>query len=170
MPRRRAATEPPVPPEHDPELPAEPGSGSATPDVSLDSVGVVGITRRRVAWLLAAIFATWIVIVFARQVGEAQAATGRADAIAARNAQLSADVQALQRELGSIQQPAFVAQQAAANALGHPEERPFRLAPGVAPLPSGAPGSAEVRLGATDGTTIPLESWLSLLFGDASPG
>ncbi|HEY3522922.1 MAG TPA: hypothetical protein VGK63_04405 [Candidatus Limnocylindrales bacterium] len=165
---RRAARDPAVEPER-----PEPVTGSSepvdeNPQVPLDGIGVVGITRRRVAWLLAAIVATWIVIVFARQVGEAQAASARADAIGARNAALETDVAALQGELQTIQKPAFVEQQAAANGLGRPNERPFRLAPGAAPVPAGAPGSTEVRLGGRDDTPTPLESWLELLFGSGS--
>jgi cell division protein FtsB len=147
-----------------------PDSVDSASQLPLDGLGVVGITRRRVAWLLAAIVATWIVIVFARQVGEAQAAAATADAIASRNAALAANVTALQQELETIQQPAFVEQQAAANGLGRPNERPFRLAPGAAPLPPGAPGSTEVRLGGRDDTPTPLESWLDLLFGAGSAG
>lgn len=165
---RRAARDPAVEPER-----PEPVTASSEPvdenlQVPLDGIGVVGITRRRVAWLLAAIVATWIVIVFARQVGEAQAASARADAIGARNAALETDVAALQGELQTIQKTAFVEQQAAANGLGRPNERPFRLAPGAAPVPAGAPGSTEVRLGGRDDTPTPLESWLELLFGSGS--
>ncbi len=149
---------------------ADPDDASGAAQVPLDGLGVVGITRRRIAWLLAAIVATWIVIVFARQVGEAQAASARADEIAARNGALAANVTALQEELRTIQRPAFIEQQAAANGLGRPNERPFRLAPGAAPLPAGAPGSTEVRLGGHDDRPTPLESWLDLLFGSGSAG
>jgi hypothetical protein len=170
MPRRRAASDPAVPSEPgDATVPGGPRATPDPPDPALDGIGVVGITRRRVAWLLAAIVATWIVIVFARQVGEAQAASARADAIAVQNTALAADVSALQRELDTIQQPAFVAQQAAANGLGRPAERPFRLAAGAPSLGPDAPGSAEVSLGARERAPTPLESWLSLLFGDGAP-
>jgi cell division protein FtsB len=136
---------------------------------ALDALGVVGITRRRVAWLLGAIVATWIVIVFARQVGEASTASARAAELQASNADLAANVAALQRELATIQEEPFVLQQARANGLGSPNERPFRLAPGAPPLPADAPGSAISRLGPPVHHQTPLESWLSLLFGP-SPG
>ena len=168
---RRAPREPAVEPERsDVMAPADVEADANATQVPLDGLGVVGITRRRVAWLLAAIVATWIVIVFARQVGEAQTAAATADAIAARNATLAANVTALQQELQTIQRTAFVEQQAAANGLGRPNERPFRLAPGAAPLPAAAPGSVEVRLGGVGRTQTPLESWLSLLFGTEPTG
>jgi cell division protein FtsB len=174
MPRRRpsgsAAESEPVADAPSVDAP-HPPTGSPEPtddgiDLSLEGLGVVGVTRRRVAFLLGAIVATWIVIVFARQVGEAQAASTRASDMAAANAALSADVDALHRELDTIQQPAFVDQQARANGLGRPNERPFRLAPGAAPLAPDAPGSAVTRLGSTEHRQTPLESWLSLLLGD----
>jgi cell division protein FtsB len=147
---------------------SEPASESPDPAVApplpLDGLGV-GITRRRVAFLLAAIVAVWIVIVFARQVGQASDAAARADVIAGQNAALEADVAALHREVGTIQDERFVLQQARANGLGSPDERPFRLAPGASPLPADAPGSTAVRLGTTEHHETPLEAWLSLLFG-----
>jgi cell division protein FtsB len=158
--------------------PPTPTEGPASPDVPstppfpglpLEGFGVVGITRRRVAWLLAAILATWVVIVFARQVGEASTASAQASRIETDNAQLAANVAALQRELDTIQQEPFVMQEARANGLGGPNERPFRLAPGASPLPPDAPGSALTRLGSIGHRQTPLESWLSLLFGPATP-
>jgi cell division protein FtsB len=170
---RRAAPAPPAPeadrvaePHPGPDV-AEPAS--PTPTLALDGLGVVGITRRRVAWLLAAIVATWVVIVFARQVGEASTAAAQAAQIQGQNAALSANVAALRRELDTIQQQPFVLQQARANGLGRPDERPFRLAPGTPPLPPNAPGSAVARLGSVGHPQTPLETWLSLLFGPGQP-
>jgi cell division protein FtsB len=151
------------------DTPAVPAEDFADPQrLPLEGFGVVGITRRRVAWLLAAIVATWVVIVFARQVGEASTASGRASAIEAQNEQLAANVAALRRELDTIQRRPFILQQARANGLGEPNERPFRLAPGSSPLPANAPGSAVARLGSVTHRDSPLESWLSLLFGPSS--
>jgi cell division protein FtsB len=170
-----------VPPSPDPaddvaaappaSAPTLPGDGSSAPQsLPLEGFGVVGITRRRVAWLLAAIVATWVVIVFARQVGEASTAAGRASVIEAQNEQLAANVAGLRRELDTIQRRPFILQQARANGLGEPNERPFRLAPGSSPLPANAPGSAVARLGSVTHRDTPLESWLSLLFGPSSSG
>ncbi len=143
-----------------------PATSAALP---LEGFGVVGITRRRVAWLLAAIVATWVVIVFARQVGEASTASARAAEIQGQNADLSANVAALRREIDTIQQRPFVLQQARANGLGQPNERPFRLAAGSPPLPPDAPGSAVARLGSVGHHQTPLEAWLTLLFGPEEP-
>jgi cell division protein FtsB len=144
------------------------GPDEAAARLPLDGLGVVGITRRRVAWLLAALVATWIVIVFARQVGEASAASARAAEIQAGNADLAANVVALQRELQTIQQEPFILQQARANGLGGPNERPFRLAPGTGPLRADAPGSTSERLGSLPRHQSPLDAWLTLLFGSGT--
>jgi hypothetical protein len=146
------------------EVPAEAPDPAAPAPLPLDGLGV-GITRRRVAFLLGAIVAVWIVIVFARQVGQASDAAARAETIAGQNAALEGNVAALHRELGTIQDERFVLQQARANGLGSPNERPFRLAPGSSPLPEDAPGSTAVRLGIVEHDETPLEAWLSLLFG-----
>jgi cell division protein FtsB len=155
-------------PTEGPAQPANAQPASPFPGLPLEGFGVVGITRRRVVWLLAAILATWVVIVFARQVGEASTASAQASRIENDNAQLAANVAALQRELDTIQQEPFVMQEARANGLGRPNERPFRLAPGASPLPPDAPGSAITRLGSIGHRQTPLESWLSLLFGPAT--
>jgi cell division protein FtsB len=173
-PKSRAEPAPPTRADPEPEstapnerVPGEPASVA----LPLDGLGVVGITRRRVAFLLGAIVAVWIVIVFARQVGEASTAAARAAQIEQQNDALAATVDGLHRELDSIQQQRFVLQQARASGLGSPDERPFRLAPGASPLPPNAPGSTAVRLGSVEHHETPLESWLSLLFGPAaSPG
>jgi hypothetical protein len=139
---------------------------SATPD--LGGLSVVGITRRRVGWASATFVAIWIVVVFARQVGDAQAATNHASQLAHDNAALAAEVDGLQRELDLIVKPDYVAQEARAHRFGSPREISFSLDPSVPAPVDGAPGSASVRLGATTDRETPLESWLSLLFGPTS--
>lgn len=139
----------------------------AVATLSLEGLTVAGITRRRIAWLLAAFVSLWLVVVFARQVGEASAATARADDMALANQQLAADVDALGRELHLIQRQDFVEQQARGEGLGRGREVPFRLAADAPPLPADAPGSAAVRLGTERVQRTPLESWLSILFGPA---
>ncbi len=135
---------------------------SGGPDLS--GLPIAGITQRRMTFLLGAVLAAWIVIVFARQVGEASAASSRAEAMIVDNAVRHAEVAALERELDRIQQRRFVVQQARAHGLGGHNEIAFTLDPDAPPLPAGAPGSAAVRLGAPPSVS-PLESWLGLLFG-----
>jgi cell division protein FtsB len=146
------------------EAPAEGGPGGP---VDLSGISVAGITRRRVGWASAALVAIWIVVVFARQVGDAQAATGHAEQLARDNAELATEVEALQKELDLIVQPDYVAVEARGERFGSPKEIPFTLDPSVPAPVDGAPGSASVRLGSTTDHRTPLESWLSLLFGPA---
>jgi cell division protein FtsB len=139
--------------------------GTLADGVDLAGLSIAGITRRRVGWVAAGLLAIWIVIVFARQVGDASAAANRSAQLAADNAALAAEVQALQAEANLIVQPDYVAIAARGQGFGAPHEIAFTLAPTVAPPVDGAPGSASVRLGATTDHQTPLDSWLSLLFG-----
>ena len=141
--------------------------GGPTAPADLSGISVAGITRRRVGWASAALVAVWIVVVFARQVGDAQAATGHAEQLAHDNAELATEVAALQKELDLIVQPDYVAVEARGERFGSPKEIPFTLDPSVPAPVDGAPGSASVRLGSTTEHRTPLESWLSLLFGPA---
>jgi cell division protein FtsB len=136
---------------------------SVAPDLA--ALPIVGITRRRMAALLGVLLAAWIVVVFARQVGEASAATAKAADIAAGNVALRQEVAALQGELGVIGRPEYVSQQARGYGLGSRTEVAFRLAPDAPSLPANAPGSAAVRLGSELTDVSPLERWLTLLFG-----
>jgi len=133
--------------------------------VDLTGLSVAGITRRRVGWAAAALVAAWIVILFARQVGDAQAAANSAVQLAADNAALSDEVDSLQNELELIVRPQYIGLEARAHRFGSPREIPFTLDPSVPAPVDGAPGSASVRLGATNDRQTPLDSWLSLLFG-----
>jgi len=133
--------------------------------VDLAGLSVAGITRRRVAWVSAAFVAVWIVVVFARQVGDAQAAANRAVQLARDNEALAAEVAALQHERDLIVEPNYVAQEARGHGLGTPKEIAFSLDPNVPPPVDGSPGSASARLGASTDRPTPLESWLSILFG-----
>jgi cell division protein FtsB len=157
-------TDAPQPGEADGAAPD--GTPSRRPDgVDLGGFSIVGITRRRVGWTSAALVAVWIVIVFARQVGDAQAAANRAEQLAADNTALAQEVAALQHERDQIVQPGYVGQEARAYRFGNAREIPFTLDPSVPAPVDGAPGSASVRLGAGADRQTPLESWLSLLFG-----
>ena len=140
------------------------GLAVAAGEPDLAALPVVGITRRRLAAIIGVALAVWIVLVFARQVSEASAASGRADAMIAANAVRREEVAALERELAQIQQPRFVLQQARGYGLGGRKEIPFTLDPGAPPLDANAPGSATQRVGAGSSMT-PLERWLTVLFG-----
>ena len=156
----------------DPEPPApnvdevDPATVASTrPTVDLSTLPIVGLTRRRMAMIAAAMLAAWIVIAFARQVAEASEAASRAQDIASGNAMLSLEVAAMQRELESIGRERFVEQEARAHGVGGSDEIAFTLAPDSPPLPADAPGSAAVRLGAEVEGVSPLERWLTVLFG-----
>jgi cell division protein FtsB len=148
---------------------ADPDAGAERPveRVDLSGLSVAGITRRRVGFVAGAFLAIWIVVVFARQVGDATAASNRAAQLVTDNAALAAEVQSLQAEVDQIVRPEVVAIAARGERLGDAREIPFTLDPSVPAPIDGAPGSASVRLGATPERRTPLESWLSLLFGPA---
>ena len=155
-----------APDDADPTPSADP---SATPaprpgEPSLTALPIAGFTRRRMAIVLGALLVAWIVFVFARQVSEAAAASGRAEAMVVSNDQRREQVAALERELERIGDRRFILQQARGYGLGGRHEIPFSLAGGAPSLPPDAPGSASVRVGASTSTS-PLERWLTLLFG-----
>jgi hypothetical protein len=143
-------------------------SEPATRDLpDLSTLAIAGLTRRRLAAILGTLLTIWIVVVFARQVGDASTATARAQQMALDNVALAADVAGYERELGEIQQARFYEQQARAYRVGTTKEIAFTLAADAPPLPEDAPGSASVRLGAPTTHVTPLERWLTLLFGPA---
>jgi cell division protein FtsB len=146
-----------------------PGPGAPTPAAaalgSLADLPVAGLTRRRVALMLGALLAAWVIVLFARQVGEASEASTRADAMRAANERLSGDVEALKAELELIQRQAYIEQQAREYRLGEAREIPFILEADAPALGPDAPGSASVRLGAAVERRSPMEAWIELLFG-----
>ena len=148
--------------------PSDPVAAMAAEGIDLSSLTVAGITRRRVGWVAAGLLSAWIVVVFARQAGEAATASNRAEQIARDNAALAAEVALLERELEIIERPEYVAQQARAYGVGSPKEIPFTLDRSVPDPGPDAPGSASLRVGATAERSTPLESWLSLLFGPSN--
>ena len=148
--------------EDDPSASGPPPSAVAEPNLA--ALPIAGLSQRKVASILGVLVAAWIIILFARQVGDAAAASARADAMIADNAARKAQVAALDRELARIQQSNFVLLQARAHGLGGHKEIPFTLDPDAPPLPSDAPGSAAQRVGAPDPVS-PLDQWLALLFG-----
>src|SRR6266545_7944501 len=71
--------------------------GPGGPDLA--ALPIAGITQRRVAILLGALIAAWIILLFARQVGDASAASSRAEAMVVENAARHAEIAGLEREL-----------------------------------------------------------------------
>jgi cell division protein FtsB len=166
--RRPAATPEPDAPE---SAAPEPVVGAPTPAAtsalgSLADLPVAGLTRRRIAILIGALVAAWVIVLFARQVGEASEATARADAMRTANVRLQGEVSDLESELSLIQKQAFISLAARQYRLGTPNEVPFTLAEDAPILADDAPGSALVRLGTVPHQPTPLESWGRLLFGD----
>lgn len=166
---RRADPQPPD------DAPDDTGESGQSPDATaflpfgpngpdLSALPIAGFTQRRVAIVLGALVAAWIVLLFARQVGEASAASSRAETMVSENAVRHAEIAGLERELDRIQQRRFILQQARAHGLGGHKEIAFTLDNDAPSLPADAPGSAALRVGAPAAIT-PLESWLSLLFG-----
>lgn len=147
------------------ETPDPDASAIPAGEPGLAALPIAGITRRRMAAIVSGVLAAWIVIVFARQVSEASAASARAGDIAAANVGLRAEVAALERELDLIGRKRYVEQQARGYGLGSSREIPFTLVPDAPTLPEDAPGSAAVRVGAASGDVTPLERWLTVLFG-----
>lgn len=145
---------------------ADAGRGSGVATASLAGLGVAGMGRRRAAFLAGTFATVWIVVVFARQMSEASSATLTADSLRAENAALALEIEGLREELLRIQELPYVVQQARAFDLGAARERPFALAPDAPALAPDAPGSAERRLASVSAHRSPLETWLSLLFGD----
>lgn len=150
-------------PEVDPD--AAPTSASRLVAPDLATLPIAGITGRRVAIALGLLLSAWIVLMFARQVGDAAAASTRADALVVSNAEQASRVAALSRELQQIQRQRYIDQEARAYGLGRPREIAFTLDPNAPSLPPDAPGSASVRLGSTIDDGSPLDHWLTLLFG-----
>lgn len=175
MPRSRPAQDSaPATPDSPAEAAPEPAVVAPNPAAagalgSLADLPVAGLTRRRIGILIGALVAAWVIVLFARQVGEASEATARADAMRTSTAQLEDQVAGLEAELVLIQKQAYITQSAREFRLGRPDEIPFTLEDGAPPLPPDAPGSAGVRLGATTDRPSPLDSWARLLFGDPVP-
>ena len=111
-----------------------------------------------------------IVIVFARQAGDAASAAARVDQMNEGNRALAAEVASLEQELQVIEKPAYIAQAARAYRIGTEREVPFTLDSSVPSPAADAPGSAALSLGARDRSMSPLESWLSILFGPPGGG
>lgn len=148
-----------------PGTPPESDEGPRQPRLDPASLPMPSLSRRRVVTLAGILAAALMTLGFVRQVGEASAATDRADQLRAANAALRDEVAGLQGDLDRVQDPRFVKLAGRAFGLGGPGEIPFALAAGAPELPPDAPGSASVRLGAEPPHTSPLDAWLEVLFG-----
>jgi hypothetical protein len=129
------------------------------------SLPMPSLSRRRVVTAAGILAAALLTLGFARQVGEAAAATDRAEDLRAANAALRQEVEGLQSDLNRVQDPRFIKLAGRAFGLGGPGEIPFALAADAPPLAADAPGSASVRLGAAPHVTSPLDAWIEALFG-----
>lgn len=145
--------------------PATPQRASTGPALDPASLPMPSLSRRRVITAAGVLLAGLMTLSFARQVGEATAATNRAAELRAANAALRDDVARLERDLGHVQDMRFIRLEARSFGLGGPREIPFALAAGAPPLAADAPGSASVRLGAEPRPASPLDTWLDVLFG-----
>lgn len=150
----------------------QPATGPATRSIPMldpASLPMPSLSRRRVITAAGVLLAGLLALTFARQVGEANAASTRAIELRAANAALRDEVARLERDLGHVQDPRFIRLAGRAFGLGGPREIPFALAAGAPPLAADAPGGAAVRLGAPQRPENPLDAWLDVLFG-AGPG
>jgi cell division protein FtsB len=164
------ADAPDVPVDTAPDPAPGPAPAAASALGSLADLPVAGLTRRRIAILMGAVLAAWVILLFARQVGEVGEATARAGAMRSENARLESEAAALESELMLIQRQDYIEQAARAYRLGHPKEIPFTLDENAPSLPPDAPGSTAVRLGSETVQVTPLEAWARLLFGGGEPG
>lgn len=155
---RQAMPRPATPPRAAPEEPRAPRLDPST-------LPMPSLSRRRVVTAAGVLAALLLTAGFVRQVGEAAAATDRADDLRAQNAALRDEVAGLERDLGHVQDPRFIRLAGRAFGLGGPGEIPFALAPGAPSLPPDAPGSASVRLGSEAAASSSLDAWLDVLFG-----
>jgi hypothetical protein len=146
-------------------MPAPDQEPERKPPLDPATLPMPSLSRRRVITVAGVLAAALLTLGFVRQVGEASAASDRADALRAQNAALHDEVAGLQSDLTRVQDPRFITLQGRAFGLGGPGEIPFALAAGAPPLAADAPGSAAVRLGAPPHNAGPLDAWLEVLFG-----
>lgn len=147
----------PVPPAEAPR---------AGPSLDPASLPMPSLSRRRVITAAGILLAGVLGLTFAQQVGEATAASAKAEQLRAANAALRTEVERLERDLGQVQDLRFIRLEGRAYGLGGKREIPFALAEGAPSLAPDAPGSASVRLGADQAAGTPLDAWLDVLFGE----
>jgi hypothetical protein len=150
-----------------PSTPTEPPLDEPESRLDPSSLPMPTLSRRRVVTAAGVLLAALLTLSFVRQVGEATAASDRAEELRAANAALRDEVARLQQDLGHVQDLHFIQLQGRAFGLGARGEIPFALAAGASALEANAPGSAAVRLGAPSRPTNPLDAWLEVLFGSS---
>lgn len=155
--RRPELPRPTTPTRHD-----EPGGGPAIDPASLP---MPSLSRRRVFTVAGVLLAGWLAMSFARQVGEASAASSRAEQLRDANAALREEIALLEADLERVQDPSYILQQARGVGLGARNEIPFAIEGDAPALAAGAPGSAAARLGSESDAGRPLDVWLAVLFG-----
>ena len=140
---------------------------SAQDDASAASAAVqrLSLSRRRLAVLVAGFLCLYLVGVFARQVGEAAAASTQADQMRQRNTALEQDLDSLRTELDLLQQPGFIDSTARGYGLGVAGELTVTLDPNAPPLPDDAPGATGIASSSRGAQESPIEAWLEALFG-----
>ena len=107
----------------------------------------------------------WVLIVFARQVSDAAAASAQADDLRATNAQAEAPGRRAGARAGAHPPPGVHRPRRARLSPGHGQGDPVHPATDAPALAPDAPGSASVRLGAKPIDRSPLDGWLDVLFG-----
>lgn len=146
--------------------PAIPRSGSTARSTAIDPAALpMPFSRRRLAIIAVGLVAAWLLFAFGREVADAASASDHAAALRQTNAQLSAQLAAIQSDLTRAGQDDYVNVAARGDGLGARHEVPFALAAGAPSLSPDAPGSASQRLGAAPVPGSPLEAWLARLFG-----
>ncbi|NJD29855.1 MAG: hypothetical protein FIA92_16380 [Chloroflexi bacterium] len=135
------------------------------PSIDPSSLPMPSLSRRRVFTVAGVLLAAWLAVSFARQVGEASAATTRAEQLRDANAALREEIALLEADLSRVQDRNYILQQGRAVGLGSRNEIPFALAGDAPSLAPDAPGSAAARLGSASATDRPLDVWLTVLFG-----
>jgi cell division protein FtsB len=139
--------------------------GTPAPAPDPTTLPFATIAPRKLVAVGAGVLLVWLLLSFGRQVAEASAASTRADQLRDANTAMAQEVNALQRELNTIQEQRYIELAARAYRLGSPNEIPFALEANAPALPANAPGSATSAIGADEVTASPLEHWLEILFG-----
>jgi hypothetical protein len=148
-----------------PQNPPPPAVAEGPPALDPASLPMPSLSRRRLFTMAGVLLAGWLALSFARQVGEASAATYRADELRDANAALRAEIARLEADLGRVQDRNYILQQGRGFGLGGRHEIAFALGGDAPALRPDAPGSAATRLGSSAATERPIDVWLEVLFG-----
>lgn len=149
-----------------PQNPPPPPAPEGRPSLDPASLPMPSLSRRRLFTMVGVLLAAWLALSFARQVGEASAATYRAEALRDTNAALRDEIARLEADLSRVQDRNYILQQGRGFGLGGRHEIAFALGGDASPLALDAPGSAAARLGSDAAIERPLDVWLEVLFGE----